>query len=754
MHSAGVAPSLREGDGPQFAALAQALRRRRRLALSIVAITMVAGGLLTAWQRAYRPLFQGSFKLLVSDPINPEDRQRDPADGGGALESLASPGRGSANTATLIQVLSSPLLLSSVERHFGLEEGTLELRTAISTPKAPISLGGGPSGVLEVTLQWPDPVQGQAILERLSSAYLAYSLRQRQEKLTEGLAFLDQQAPELQARVSELQNRVAAFRQSTGFVEPVNQAEEIKRQQEQLSDSRKELEQQQARLEALESAVRGGRLNSPVFQGTQSNPLANPSLQGGSPSLSVKGGPAGGAFTNLLQDLTQVERQLAEAEAIYTEQAPQVIELRAKRDKLRPLLQRRELDAIRTSMAENQAQLVQIRTQQQQLALRFSRNPAEMKDYDALQQQLKVARDNLTAYIKARESFRLQVAQRTVPWSVVAPPRFKARPVKPSVPRNLLLSALLGSLAGIGLALLRDRLDHVFHTPAEVSEELAIPQLGIVPYLSGKAGPTISQALEELEGEERFAIKESLRNLFATFRLLRVEKPVRLVAITSSSKGEGKTTITALFAQTLAELGQRVLVVDADLRWPMLHRSLGAFNAAGLSNLITDPQLAIAEVVQHLQPGLDLLTAGPLPPDPIQLLSSERCAEVVEAIRQLPQYDLVLFDTPPTLLVGDPVLLAEHLDGLIFLVGLSLVNRDLPQQALRRLRETRVDVLGLLINQPVRASASARSYGYGPHHGGENGLESTEGSASPNQGLRPSLRAGSRRFIAWLDERE
>lgn len=257
-----------------------------------------------------------------------------------------------------------------------------------------------------------------------------------------------------------------------------------------------------------------------------------------------------------------------------------------------------------------------------------------------------------------------------------------------------------------------------------------------------------------MEGEERFAIKESLRNLFATFRLLRVEKPVRLVAITSSSKGEGKTTITALFAQTLAELGQRVLVVDADLRWPMLHRSLGAFNAAGLSNLITDPQLAIAEVVQHLQPGLDLLTAGPLPPDPIQLLSSERCAEVVEAIRQLPQYDLVLFDTPPTLLVGDPVLLAEHLDGLIFLVGLSLVNRDLPQQALRRLRETRVDVLGLLINQPVRASASARSYGYGPHHGGENGLESTEGSASPNQGLRPSLRAGSRRFIAWLDERE
>lgn len=386
-----------------------------------------------------------------------------------------------------------------------------------------------------------------------------------------------------------------------------------------------------------------------------------------------------------------------------------------------------------------------------------------------------VARDNLTSYIKARENFRLQVAQRTVPWSVLAPPQFGQKPVKPSVSRNLMLSALLGGLAGVGLALLRDWLDHVYHSPKELQEGLAAPLLGVVPYLSGRAGSTISQSLAALQGSERFAIKEALRNLFANFRLLRADKPVRLVAITSSAQGEGKTTTTALFAQTLAQLGQRVLLVDADMRRPMLHRYVGVDNLEGFSSVLTDPEIALEGVVRTVQPGLDLLTAGPVPPDPTQLLSSERCGAVAQMIRSLPGYDLVLFDTPPALLLSDPVLLPEHLDGLIFLVGLSRVNRDLPAQALQRVRDTGVDVLGVLANQPVRRGSDSKRYGYGYGYGPKSGYgdyasaaEQQERSANGEAAAvsRPSrsvptpkkrlssLRAGSRRLMHWLDERE
>ncbi len=181
-----------------------------------------------------------------------------------------------------------------------------------------------------------------------------------------------------------------------------------------------------------------------------------------------------------------------------------------------------------------------------------------------------------------------------------------------------------------------------------------------------------------MNGGQRFEIRESLRNLFANFRLLRADKTLRLVAVTSATQGEGKSTTTALFAETLAQLGQRVLLVDADMRRPMLHRYVGVANQEGLSSLLTDASISLARTLVSLQPGLDLLPAGPMPPDATRLLSSERCGVLVDQIRALPGYDVVLFDTPPALLLSDPVLLASHLDGLLFVVGMERVNRDLP----------------------------------------------------------------------------
>jgi Mrp family chromosome partitioning ATPase len=159
-----------------------------------------------------------------------------------------------------------------------------------------------------------------------------------------------------------------------------------------------------------------------------------------------------------------------------------------------------------------------------------------------------------------------------------------------------------------------------------------------------------------------------------------------------------------------------------------------------------------------------------MPPDTTRLLSSERCAEVVAAIRNLPDYDLVLFDTPPAFLLSDPVLLAEHLDGLLFVVGIERVNRDLPAQALERMQGTGVDVLGVLANLPNRRRRRQQSaYGYGyaetryggyqelasryepGDHGGapESTPPSTETLRTPSRMFR-----GARRMTRWLDRRD
>jgi capsular exopolysaccharide synthesis family protein len=218
---------------------------------------------------------------------------------------------------------------------------------------------------------------------------------------------------------------------------------------------------------------------------------------------------------------------------------------------------------------------------------------------------------------------------------------------------------------------------------------------------------------------ERFAIKESLRSLFTTFRLLRADRDIRLVGVTSSTQGEGKSTAVTIFARTLADLGLRVLVVDADLRLPMQTRYLGLAQGDGFSSVLTDNTRDLRSLIQPIQDNLDVLPAGPKPPDPAKLLNSSRAQEVVNDIRDLDEYDIVLFDAPPCLMLADPILLGEKLDGILFLVGLGKVSRELAPQACRRIKATGVDVLGLICNQvnfPSRLNDYGYEYGYYYHY--------------------------------------
>jgi capsular exopolysaccharide synthesis family protein len=191
------------------------------------------------------------------------------------------------------------------------------------------------------------------------------------------------------------------------------------------------------------------------------------------------------------------------------------------------------------------------------------------------------------------------------------------------------------------------------------------------------------------------------------------------VGITSSTQGEGKSTSVTVFARTLADLGMKVLIVDCDMRLPMQSRYLGVDQGEGISSLLSDASIKASALVQSIQDNLDVIPAGPKPPDPARLLNSSRCSDVVEEIRQLPGYDIVIFDTPPCLMLADPILLGEKLDGILFLVGLGKVSRDLAPQAARRIKATGVDVLGLICNQvtfPSRLNDYGYEYGYYYHY--------------------------------------
>jgi polysaccharide biosynthesis transport protein len=302
---------------------------------------------------------------------------------------------------------------------------------------------------------------------------------------------------------------------------------------------------------------------------------------------------------------------------------------------------------------------------------------------------------------------------------VISPAEFSDIPVEPDIQRSLLQALLIGLAAGAGAAVIRDRTDNVFHTPMDAERDLQLPVLGLIPFLPLEPGVEISSSMAKMSPSERFAIKESLRSLFTTFRLLRADRNIRMVGVTSSTQGEGKSTAVTIFARTLADLGLKVLVIDADMRLPMQSRYVGIEQGEGLSNLLSDSGVKASEVIQKVTDNFDMMPSGPRPPDPAKLLNSSRCQDVVDEIRSLDGYDIVLWDAPPCLMLADPILLGEKLDGILFLVGLGKVNRNLAPQACRRIKATGVDVLGLICNQvnfPSRLNDYGYEYGYYYHY--------------------------------------
>jgi len=688
-----------------------ALIRRRYLVLGVMSVTFLVGTSHTLWQRVVNPVYAGSFQLLVRDPINRDDRGAEDSSRG--LESLALNTGGTANTTTLIQVLSSPLLLEPIAQKTSANLGKLSSSLSITPVKGPkLSNYTGEPGVLDIKLEWKDKKQGQEILEEVKQQYLGFAMKQRQERLTQGLSFLDQQAPELQSRVDRLQQRLANFREQNSYVEPVAQAQTIQNQRLELATQLKQLQQGQARLEVQLSEVRMGRLKS--VDAKSSTNASNPDSSNG--------------LVEMTQDFLRVEKELAEAEASFNSNVPQLAELRAQRQKLLPLLQKRQLNSLYSSLKGNLTEQATIKKQLDGLGAKFASNPNQIREYDRLQQQLDVARENLTSYIKARENFRLQVAQRTVPWRVLEQPKFISNPIKPNISRNLLLSLFLGGVAGIFIALLRDRFDHVFHWPQEAEQGLGLPLLSVIPFLTLVDGYTIEESIGCMDAGQRFALKESLRNLFANFKLLRTDKAFRSIGITSSIPGEGKSTSLTLFANTLASLQVRVLLVDADMRRPRLHRYNNLVNETGFSTLITDPESKVENLVQHMSPNLDLLSAGPMPPDPTRLLASERCREVLQSIKSQSNYDVILFDMPPCFQLSDGLLLSEHLDGLLFLVGLDYADRTAAKEAVKRITNSGINILGMVANHRKKYSRYNvnKGYGYGYGYGYSDHYADTE----------------------------
>lgn len=303
-----------------------------------------------------------------------------------------------------------------------------------------------------------------------------------------------------------------------------------------------------------------------------------------------------------------------------------------------------------------------------------------------------------------------------VPATIVEPAIPPASRSAPAPMRDGILGGFLGLMIGIGGAVLLEQMDTRLRTREDVERALdPIPVLVTVPELPAELARNRRFAVE---ADPRGLVSEAFRILRTNVQFLAVDSPIRRVLVTGALAGDGKTTISANLAASLATAGYSTLLMEADLRRPTVHEYIGARPSPGIAEVLLGRASLDAAVRRTSVDGLSILTSGAIPPNPSELLGSQRMVEIIEEVSAL--HDVVVLDTPPTLPVTDAVVLAPRTDGVILVVRAGETHRDAVRAAAEQFQRVGVRILGVVFNA---ASAEASGYGYQHYYDGAYGLE-------------------------------
>jgi len=311
--------------------------------------------------------------------------------------------------------------------------------------------------------------------------------------------------------------------------------------------------------------------------------------------------------------------------------------------------------------------------------------------------------------------------------TIVEPGRVPSKPSKPNVKLYLLAAIAGGVILGLGIAFCLEAMDSKVRDMQVLSSRFGDSLFGELPYertrtASARSNGEIAPSRLFTVNDPASAYSEELRGLRTAILLARGGSPPKVILVTSSISGEGKSTLAANLATLLAQQGKRVLVVDADLRRPILHTIFGLQNMSGLSNLLTN-EVATEEVFDSIQQvagisGLHLLTAGQIPPYPSELLGSEQMITLMRLWRE--RFDFIVMDGAPILPVTDSVVFAPLADQILLLARHGVTDRALLEKSFRLLHSRTPNTsIGVVVNA-IKRSAEPYSYSYGYGYGQHN----------------------------------
>ncbi len=550
------------------------------------------------------------------------------------------------------------------------------------------------TNIVSLSYRGPDPILAPRILNGATAALQGFGRDRVRDRARRELDFIEQRLDSAMTLLRESSREIRSFKESAEFTNLTIQEQQLLDNFQRTDERMQALIQQEDVLQDLTvnleaSGVEGVDL---VAFLAALPPGVNPQIRGIADDIRGR----------------RNEVQVLITEEGRTEDHPQVRAIRAqlatRENELRSAVGE-NLVVLSGQIEDEQSQLNQIRADQANF-------PGLENQLDELNIQLGLDQENVRFLTSQQYQAQITSAAASA-YVTVVDSAGAAYPVTTAGQTNLLLGAILGLILGVGAVFFLEYLDRTVRTSADVEMLLGIPVLGVIPRL--RKSPAESKA-EDRDSNLPLLVAldpldpaaEAYRNLRMNLMFMNTEdKPIRTLLISSPGPSEGKSTTSINFAAMLAQQGGRVLLVDADIRRPALHRALDVLREPGLTDLVIGDASIREAVRPNVLPNLDVLPSGPFPPNPSELLNSKKMQQLLKDFEGT--YNHIILDSPPILVVSDSAILGTHTDGLVLVLRSGETEQRAAERAVDQVRRIGVRVFGAVLNE-VASSTVEESY--------------------------------------------
>ncbi len=684
--------------------------KRRWLPFVIVSASVL--GCTTVATYLQKPIYEAEGQLLLSKT----DRVSSLTDIANQVKEVTGLTQTSSPLDTESVLLQSPPILEKTIATLNLKDKEGQLLDSDQFKKSLKVKSIRGTDVLSVSYRSVKPTEVAAVVNTLMKLYLENNIRVNRTATVAARDFIRHQLPEIEARVQAAEADLRQFKEANRVVALEEEAKVAVKGTSDLADaitrSKADLADATSRSVALQQQI-------------GLNPAQAIAFTTLSQSVAVQ---------KALTEYQQVQDQLAVQRTRYRPEHPEITTLLRKEEALKQQLEGRiaqvlppsetitDQDLQITSLKQTITQdLVKAEAERVGLASRAAVLDQAMTNYQSrarvlpqleqkqreLERRLQIARSTYEQLLKRLQEVELAENQNIGNVRVVSAPRAPQKPVTSSKVLNLALGGLMGVLAGALTALMLDAIDKSVKTADEAQKLTGYPLLGIIPIVSGQNGNRDERMILPARDNPCSYIGNSFEMLQTSLGFTVSDQPLQVILVASAVSGEGKSLIAANLAIATAQMGRRVLLIDADMRQPSQHLIWQQMNLKGLSDILVD-QANFSEIVSSPYANLDVLTSGTTPPNPIALIDSQRLDTLIKTVTGT--YDFIIFDTPALTLAPDALTLGKLVDGILFVVRPGVADSASVKQAKILLAQSGRRVLGMVVNGSPAKRGNTRAY--------------------------------------------